>query len=99
MTSIGALSPSLSSGFASQATAAKPASADAFRSFLMGSIQEVNGMQQDAEKAMNTLMTGGDVLPAEVLTSVQKADLSLKLLMQVRNKLVAAYQELKDVRI
>jgi flagellar hook-basal body complex protein FliE len=30
---------------------------------------------------------------------VQKADLSLKLLMQVRNKLVAAYQELKDVRI
>jgi flagellar hook-basal body complex protein FliE len=65
----------------------------------MGSIQEVNGMQQDAEKAINTLMTGGDVLPAEVLTSVQKADLSLKLLMQVRNKLVAAYQELKDVRI
>jgi flagellar hook-basal body complex protein FliE len=99
MTPIGALSPALPSGFASPATSAKPASAEAFRSFLMGSIQEVNGMQQDAEKAMNTLMTGGDVLPAEVLTSVQKADLSLKLLMQVRNKLVAAYQELKDVRI
>lgn len=99
MTPIGALSPSLPTAFAPAANGVRPASGDSFREFLLGSIQEVNGMQQDAEKAMETLMTGGDILPAEVLTSVQKADLSLKMLLQVRNKLVAAYQELKDVRI
>ncbi len=44
-------------------------------------------------------MTGGDVNPAEVLTAVQKADMSFRMMMQIRNKLVQAYQEMKDIRI
>jgi len=36
---------------------------------------------------------------AEVLTSVQKADLSFRMMMQIRNKLVQAYQEIKEIRI
>jgi flagellar hook-basal body complex protein FliE len=39
------------------------------------------------------------VNPAEVLTAVQKADLAFRMMMQIRNKLVAAYQEVKDLRI
>ena len=37
--------------------------------------------------------------PAEVLTAVQKADMSFRLMMQIRNKLVQAYQEIQNVRI
>jgi flagellar hook-basal body complex protein FliE len=70
-----------------------------FKNFLIESIEQVNNMQADADKAVETLMTGGDVNPAEVLTAVQKADLTFRMMMQIRNKLVTAYQEIKDVRI
>ena len=71
----------------------------AFKNFLLESLEQVNSMQADADKAVETLMTGGDVNPAEVLTAVQKADLTFRMMMQIRNKLVSAYQEIKDVRI
>jgi flagellar hook-basal body complex protein FliE len=44
-------------------------------------------------------VTGGDVNAAEVLTTLQKADMSFKLMMQIRNKLVQAYQEVNNIRI
>ena len=56
-------------------------------------------MQQDADHAVEQLFTGGDVDPAEVLTAVQKADMSFRLMMQIRNKLVQAYQEIQDIRV
>jgi flagellar hook-basal body complex protein FliE len=70
-----------------------------FKSMLVDSIQQVNSMQVDANKAVESLFTGGSSNPAEVLTAVQKADLAFRTMMQVRNKLVQAYQEVKDIRI
>jgi flagellar hook-basal body complex protein FliE len=70
-----------------------------FKDYLLDSIKQVNTMQQDADKAVETLFTGGDVNPAEVLTAVQKADLAFRLTMQMRNKLMDVYQEIKDIRI
>ena len=76
-----------------------PEVAESFKSFLLQSIDQVNSMQQDADAAVQTLATGGDVNPAEVLTAVQKADMSFRMMMQIRNKLVQAYQEIRDIRI
>lgn len=73
--------------------------ATSFKSMLVDSIQQVNSMQVDADHAIENLFTGGDVNPAEVLTAVQKADLAFRTMMQVRNKLIQAYQEVKDIRI
>lgn len=70
-----------------------------FKNFLLDSIQDVNAMQQQADVAVETLMTGGDVDPAEVLTAVQKADMAFRLMLQMRNKAMQAYQEIKDIRI
>lgn len=70
-----------------------------FKEFLLESIDHVNTMQHDADRAVEQLMTGGEVDPAEVLTAVQKADLTFKMMLQVRNKLVAAYQEINQIRI
>jgi flagellar hook-basal body complex protein FliE len=70
-----------------------------FKDMLVDSIQQVNTMQLDADQAVETLFTGGDVNPAEVLTAVQKADLAFRLTMQMRNKLMEVYQEVKDIRI
>jgi len=80
---------------ASQATQpSKP-----FEKFLVDSIQEVNAMQQDADKAVEKLFTGGDVSEAEVLTAVQKADIAFRMMLQVRNKLVSAYEQVQNMRI
>jgi flagellar hook-basal body complex protein FliE len=70
-----------------------------FKDFLLKSINDVNSAQQQADKAVETLMTGGDVDPAAVLTAVEKADLAFRMMMQMRNKVMTTYQEIKDIRI
>ena len=76
----------------------KPTDAS-FKDMLFDSIQQVNTMQLDADRAVEQMFTGGDVNPAEVLTAVQKADLAFRLTMQIRNKLMDVYQEVRDIRI
>ncbi|MFZ5832855.1 MAG: flagellar hook-basal body complex protein FliE [Planctomycetota bacterium] len=73
--------------------------ADVFKDFLLDSIREVNAMQVQADQAVEQFATGGDVNPAEVLTAVQKADIAFKMMLQVRNKLVQAYEEVQAIRI
>jgi flagellar hook-basal body complex protein FliE len=70
-----------------------------FKDMLVDSIQQVNTMQLEADQAVETMFTGGEINPAEVLTAVQKADLAFRLTMQMRNKLMEVYQEVKDIRI
>lgn len=70
-----------------------------FKDAMLRSIDEVNSLQQDANRAVEQLATGSDVSPAEVLTAVQKADLAFRMMLQVRNKLVQAYQEVQNIRV
>jgi flagellar hook-basal body complex protein FliE len=56
-------------------------------------------MQQDADRAVEAMSVGEDVNPAQVLTAVQKADMAFRMMMQVRNKMIEAYSEIKDIRI
>lgn len=99
---INSITQSLGAGQSLQATKvanASEANGPSFKDMLVDSIQEVNTAQLEADKAVENLFTGGDANPAEVLTAVQKADLAFRMMMQVRNKLVQAYQEVKDIRI
>ncbi|HID74768.1 MAG TPA: flagellar hook-basal body complex protein FliE [Planctomycetaceae bacterium] len=73
--------------------------AGSFKDFLLRSIEEVNSMQLAADRAVEKLASGQDVTPAEVLTAVQKADIAFRLMMQIRNKLIQAYQEVQNIRI
>jgi flagellar hook-basal body complex protein FliE len=93
-TSIANLASKLSS-----APGATESGGSSFKDVLLDSIEQVNQMQVDADHAMETLMTGGDVDPAAVLTAVQKADLAFRMMMQTRNKLLEVYQQIQDVRI
>jgi flagellar hook-basal body complex protein FliE len=78
---------------------APAAGGPSFKDMLVDSIQQVNTMQLEADQAVETMFTGGEINPAEVLTAVQKADLAFRLTMQMRNKLMEVYQEVKDIRI
>jgi flagellar hook-basal body complex protein FliE len=66
---------------------------------LMDQVKGVNSMQTGADAMMHSLLTGGDVNEAEVLTAVQKADLAFRMLMQIRNKLMDAYREIQQIQI
>ena len=70
-----------------------------FKNLLLDSIHQVNSMQQHADRLVETLVTGGDVNPAEVLTAVQKADLTIRMMMQIRNKVLQAFEEVRNIRI
>jgi flagellar hook-basal body complex protein FliE len=79
--------------------AAPSTQSPSFKDFMLQAIDQVNAMQLDADRSVEQLLTGGEVNPAEVLTAVQKADLSFRMMLQVRNKLVQAFQEIKEIRI
>lgn len=69
-----------------------------FRDILADSIQQVNVRQQEADRAIEALTTGETTNLAEVMSAVEKADLAFRTLMQFRNKLVSAYQEINNLR-
>lgn len=91
-----AITPQLSLGATQQLTGPDQS---AFKDLLIDTIKQVNTMQQDANQAVENLMTGGEANPAEVLTAVQKADLAFRMTMQIRNKLMQAYEEVKNIRV
>lgn len=70
-----------------------------FHDVLRQNIEQVTRLQQDAEVAIEDLMAGRREDAAAVLIAKQKADLAFQTLMQVRNKLVDAYEEIKQMRV
>lgn len=78
---------------------ASESSGSSFQDLLLDSIDQVNSMQQDADRAVETIATGGDITPAEVLTAVQKADMAFRVMMQMRTKLLQAFQEVQNLRV
>ena len=70
-----------------------------FKDVLMKNIEQVNKLQQDAEKAIEDLYSGRRDDVDGVLMAKQKADMAFQLLLQVRNKLVDAYEEVRQMRV
>ncbi len=80
-------------------TQPQAATESSFLGMLSNGIDTVNQSQQHANQQVHALLTGEDVSQAEVLTAVQKSDMSFRLLIQIRNKLLAAYEELNSIRV
>lgn len=66
---------------------------EGFSSTLSEALKEVNELQHGADKAIEDLVTGESKNIHETMIALGKAELALKLTMQVRNKVVEAYQE------
>ena len=72
---------------------------ESFGGMLKQQMNTINNLQNDANKAKETYAVGGDIPLHTVMIAGEKAELSLQLAMQVRNKLVAAYQEISHMSI
>ena len=75
-----------------------PATRD-FKSVLIQSLEEVNRLQTAADAGVQRLLTGETDNVAEVLAAVNKAGIAFDLLMEIRNKLTEAYQEIKQMQV
>ncbi len=63
-----------------------------FLKTLEEAIKEVNRLQLEADQAVKELSLGkGDL--HETILALEKADISFRLMMQIRNKLIRAYEE------
>ena len=80
-------------------TAPGTAEGPSFKDVLMNNIEQVNKLQQDAAGAIEDLTTGKRDDVANVFIAKQKADMAFQMLQQVRNKLVDAYEEIKQMRV
>jgi flagellar hook-basal body complex protein FliE len=75
------------------------ASGPAFGQVLKESLSQVNTLQHEADQAIQSLATGGTTTLHDTMLAIQRAELSFKLMMQVRNKIVEAYQEVLRMQV
>ncbi len=65
-----------------------------FGTYLKDAIQEVNNKQYESDVMTEKLVRGGNVELHDVMITAQKASIALNATMEVRNKVVEAYQEI-----
>jgi len=71
--------------------------ANGFDDILHEAIGKISQVQNDAEKAVKELASGGDVTQA--IIAMEKADMSFNLMVEVRNKLLSAYEEIMRMQV
>lgn len=79
----------------------KPAEAGglSFQNLLMQSIEQTAATQHAAEAGIEAGLTGGDVTKVEAFAALKNADLSLRMMLQIRNKVLDAYKEIQQMRM
>jgi flagellar hook-basal body complex protein FliE len=70
-----------------------------FAGLLRKNLDQVNSLQQDATRAVEDLMTGERDDVEGVILATQKADTAFRMLQAMRNKVMEAYEEVKQVRV
>ena len=71
----------------------------AFGSALSEAMNTVGGLHQDATKSVENFLAGeGDDLHKTIMVT-QRAELAMELFLQVRNKVVQAYQEVMRMQV
>ena len=77
---------------------ADQAPGQSFKDVLLANLDEVNKAQQDATRAVEDLQTGKRSDLEGVIMATQKADNAFRMLQALRNKMVEAYDEIKQIR-
>lgn len=72
---------------------------ESFGDVMKGALQQVNQLNGDADQQVENLLRGtGNADMSGVMIAVEKADVAFQLMMQVRNKIVSAYQDIEKMQ-
>lgn len=69
-----------------------------FEERLKGAVAEVNAKQQQADGAVEEVVAGKMGIH-EGMLALQEADISMKTLLQVRNKVISAYNDVMKMQV
>lgn len=92
-TSLGSLASTVNN-----ALSTPPAAEGGFANTLSTAMQQVNNMQASAEQKVTNLLAGNGEDIHSAALSVERASLAFDLMLQVRNKMVSAYQEISRLQ-
>ena len=70
-----------------------------FKEALLNEIHQVNDLQKTADRAIDDFATGERKDLEGVILATQKADTAFRMLLQVRNKVMDAYEEVQQIRV
>ena len=109
MTGVGAVAGQVRSSFAtalSNAAAPNAASLNApgsaagmpFAGMMRAMVEQTTALDQKASQAVTGVMNGQGVEVHDAMIATQKADIAFELALQVRNKAVAAYQQMMNMQ-
>jgi flagellar hook-basal body complex protein FliE len=70
-----------------------------FESFLKNAVQNVETSSAQADSAVANYMSGGNQEVHSMVLATQNADLNFEMFMQVRNKVVSAYEEIMRMQV
>jgi flagellar hook-basal body complex protein FliE len=69
-----------------------------FSGVLSTAIAHVNELSGNAEQQIGNLLQGGSGDMSSVMIAIEKADVAFQMMMQVRNKIVSAYQDIEKMQ-
>lgn len=76
-----------------------PAGGGDFKNVLQSAIQQVESSQTTASNAVQSYLSGENQELHSTILATQVADLQFDMFMQVRNKVVGAYQEIMKMQL
>ncbi|MBS1709243.1 MAG: flagellar hook-basal body complex protein FliE [Armatimonadetes bacterium] len=94
---IAALTQSSQPPVATPTTVEEPS--EDFGQMLMDALKEVNHTQVESQRMQNDLMAGRPVEFHDVMIAMEKASTAMQLTLQVRNKVLEAYQEISRMNV
>mgnify|MGYP000352496320 FL=1 len=80
-------------------TSSSSAPGESFATTLNEAIGQVNQLHQVADQKTQALTTGKTDNVADVMLASEKADIALRVMVQVRNKIIDAYQEIMRMQV
>jgi flagellar hook-basal body complex protein FliE len=99
MTGVGLVAGQLQSALAGQTQSSAAASTGMpFGGMMRAMIEQTSALDQKASQAVTGVMNGQGVEIHDALIATQKADIGFELALQVRNKAVAAYQQMMNMQ-
>ena len=75
------------------------AAGTSFKAVLADAVGEVQRLQNDADSAIRKLVSGEVKDITDAMVAIEKADVSFQTMMAVRNKIVAAYEEVMRMQV
>lgn len=77
----------------------RPGGETDFAAQLRRQLEHVSQMQREADQGVEQLLTGQTENITDVFVAARKAEVAFSLLMEIRNKLVDAYAEMRQMRV